>query len=405
MYGASRPIIVVLGSMCRLPVAGVAVQLLHYMRGFERLGFDVFYVEWHGNWVEDPTGAPSGAGKQRLIVGDLLRSHGFEKRWICKAEQLGPGRAFGAIEPAQLASLYRNAEALINVTGAHLLDDDQLECPRRVYVESDPGIPQVRLDDGDPHMWNLVSRHTHCFTFGENINGDDCLLPKGHVRYIPTRQPVLLDDWRAPAGLHGRAFTTVARWRKPKEKTIAFKGERYRWNKDVEFEKFVDLPMARTEAFELALSEVRPDEKERLEARGWSIVDAIPLSASVGSYRAYIQRSRGEFTIAKDQYVRLNTGWFSDRSACYLAAGRPVVTQETGFSRVLPTGEGLFAFRTMDDVVAALDAINSDYKKHSEAAMAIAREYFDAKKVLTMFLADIGLDVARDASLSRAYSR
>ncbi|HZL96247.1 MAG TPA: phosphotransferase, partial [Vicinamibacterales bacterium] len=219
--------------------------------------------------------------------------------------------------------------------------------------------------------------------------------------FVPTRQPIVLDLWEQQTPALRDTFTTVARWRKPKEKTIEFRGEVYRWNKDVEFEKFLDLPARSRQSLELALSEIDSKDRLRLEAHGWNVVDAIPLSSSIDTYRTYIQGSRGEFTIAKDQYVRLDTGWFSDRSACYLAAGRPVITQETGFSHVLPTGDGLFAFRTLEDVLAAIDAINGDYERHSEAAREIAREYFDATRVLTDLLAASGLDCKADARLAR----
>lgn len=387
-----RPKIIVLGSMCRLPVAGVVLQILHYMLGFESLGFETYYVEWHGNWVEDPLLPSNDLDQPRMVISDVLRAYGFADRWICRGDQVAPGHTFGGMSLDQLFKLYKEAEAIINVTGAHLMEDGHLQCPRRVYLESDPGIPQIKLKDGDPKMWALVNGHTHHFTFGENILGADCLLPSKHLRYQPTRQPIVLDLWDKRTVSIARTFTTVARWRKPKEKKIVFGSECYRWNKDVEFEKFLDLPKISKQSLELALSEVSLEEKQRLEAYGWKVVDAVFLSSSVEGYQSYIQGSRGEFTIAKDQYVRLKTGWFSDRSACYLAAGRPVVTQDTGFSHVLPTGEGLFAFRTLEDILAAFDAINSNYRKHCEAAREIAREYFDANRVLVNLLELIDLD-------------
>jgi len=394
----AQPKIIVLGSMCRLPVAGVVFQVLHYMLGFERLGFQSFYVEWHGNWVKDPITPSDDLDQPCLIIGDVMRSFGFADRWICRGDQVAPGFTFGGMSYERLLSLYKEAEAIINVTGAHLIEEEQLQCPRRVYIESDPGIPQIKLNNNDPKMWALVNGHTHHFTFGENIHGADCLLPSKNLKYQSTRQPIVLDLWDKKNVPAGRDFTTVARWRKPKEKTIEFEGKRYRWNKDVEFEKFLDLPEISNQPIELALSEVSLEEKKRLEVHGWNIIDAIPLSSSLERYRSYIKNSRGEFTIAKDQYVRLMTGWFSDRSASYLAAGRPVVTQDTKFNHYLPTGYGLFAFQTMDDILYAFDAINSNYKKHCNAAREIAREYFDSNRVLSKLLESIGLEYSLKSS-------
>lgn len=394
---AAAPKVVVLGSMCRLPVAGVVYQILHYMIGLQRLGFDPYYVEWHGNWVEDPAPPAYPARSRRVIVADVMRRFGFGGRWACLADQLGPGQTFGALSRDAVRRLFAEAAALFNVTGAHFIDDDMRQCPRRLYVESDPGIPQIRTANNDPEMLRLLAGHTHFCTFAENIAGPDCRLPQVPVPYRTTRQPVVLDMWPS-AVKRGAAFTTVARWRKPKDKTIEFRGERYRWNKDLEFASFLDLPARSGRRFELALSDVGPEDRRVLEAASWDVLDAIALSASMDGYRDYIAGSAGEFTIAKDQYVRLRTGWFSDRSACYLAAGRPVITQDTGFGCALPTGEGLFDFQSGDEVLSALAAIEGDYARHARAARAIAEEYFDARKVLGELLDWMGVETPLPAA-------
>jgi hypothetical protein len=171
--------------------------------------------------------------------------------------------------------------------------------------------------------------------------------------------------------------------------SIVYQGERYYWAKDREFEGFLTLPRQRPHAFEIA-AVVLDDARERIVSNGWSHVDAHPLSADAELYRDYIRGSRAEFTVARDQYVRPRTGWFSDRSACYLAAGRPVITQETGFSKFLPTGEGLFPIRTMEDVLAAVDRIESDYERHRRAAREIAEECFAAPRVVGSLLERAG---------------
>jgi hypothetical protein len=187
-------------------------------------------------------------------------------------------------------------------------------------------------------------------------------------------------------------FTTVGNWQQPYH-DVVFQGETYHWSKHFEYLKFLDLPRRRPEQpFELALSSYSEDDKRMLEAQGWRVTHAMDISQDLDAYRGYVQRSRGEFTVAKDQNIRLRSGWFSERSAQYLAAGRPVITQETGFSNALPTGRGLFGFSTMDEILAAVDAINSNYEMHCRAAADIAREYFNYDKVLGRLLVDMGIE-------------
>src|SRR5262249_9337376 len=216
----------------------------------------------------------------------------------------------------------------------------------------------------------------------------DCDMPVGPFRWLPTRQPVVLDLWDT-AGPGGAAYNTITTWHN-KGKDVTYRGETYYWTKDREFEKFLDLPRLRPVPFELAAG-VDEGARGRLLERGWRLTHSIPISEDVDRYRAYVQGSRGEFTVARDQYVRPRTGWFSDRSACYLAAGRPVITQETGFSKFLPTGKGLFGFSGMDDVLAAIDEIESDYEGNCRAAREIADEYFAAEKVVGGLMERAGL--------------
>ena len=214
--------------------------------------------------------------------------------------------------------------------------------------------------------------------------------------YIPTRQPVVL-DWWAPSDPAGaapqRPYTTIGSWRQA-GKDVEWQGETYTWSKHHEFLKFLDLPERTGEDFELALAIDDDEDEQLLRSHGWSLLDGLALSREIGSYRDYLRGSRGEFTVAKDQNVRLGTGWFSDRSACYLAAGRPVVTQDTGFGDVLPTGRGLLRFSTLDEAVAAIAEIDADYAAHAAAATEIAAEHFEAEAVLGRMLAAAGIAAA-----------
>ena len=191
----------------------------------------------------------------------------------------------------------------------------------------------------------------------------------------------------------GEAFTTIANWRQP-WREIRFEGEVYHWSKHHEFMKLVDLPLRTSQTFELALSNCEAREREVLERHGWSVRDSLSLSTDPEKYRAYIFESRAEFTVAKDQNIRFKSGWFSDRAATYLAAGRPVVTQDTGFGSVLPEGRGLLAFSEPGEALAAVDAVNADYAGHSRAARDIAREYFAHDVVLKDLLEHAGAPCA-----------
>jgi hypothetical protein len=190
---------------------------------------------------------------------------------------------------------------------------------------------------------------------------------------------------------HAPYFTTIGNYRQIGN-DVTYKGEVYHWSKHHEWAKFVALPRHSNQRFELALKIDDPADHVFLTSHGWKIVPAFTMSLDVfGLYQQYFRSSRAEFTVAKDQNVRLRSGWFSERDACYLACGKPVVAQDTGFSNVIPVGEGLFAFQTIDEAVAAVDVINSNYRRHCEAARAIAQEYFAAEKVASRFLTDIRL--------------
>jgi hypothetical protein len=336
--------------------------------------------------------SPDASGNVAAVAA-ALEAHGFAGRWAFRGSYPG-GRCYGMSED-QIRGLYRQADALLNVTGAQDIRDDQRACPRRIYVESDPFAAQVKVAQGDAKTLVELEAHDTHFTFGENLGAPDCDVPVGRFRWLPTRQPVVLDLW-PPARLASwererpvAAYNTIATWHN-KGKDVTYRGDTYYWTKDREFERFLDLPRRRAVPFELAAG-VDEIVRHRLRERGWRQIDSVAISGDIDHYRDYIRGSRGEFTVARDQYVRPRTGWFSDRSACYLAAGRPVITQETGFSKFLPTGRGLFAFRTMDDVLAAVDAIEDDYAGNCRAAREIAAEFFAAEKVVASLMERAGL--------------
>jgi hypothetical protein len=367
----------------------VTYQFLHYLIALRRLGYDPYYVEDSGRWVYDPRINDLTGDAQGNIdaVAPILEAYGFGERWGFRGNY-SDGRCYGMTE-AEILRLYREADAFLNVTGAQEIRDEHLSCPRRIYVESDPFASQVRVAQGNPVTIAALAAHDTHFSFGENLGAPDCDVPIERFRWRPTRQPVVMDLWDNPDPDDGTGYTTITTWHNT-GKDLAYRGETYYWTKDREFERYLDLPLRRPVPFELAAGVDEPVGR-RLRAHGWRQRHSIELSQDVDRYRVYIRRSRGEFTVARDQYVRPRTGWFSDRSACYLASGRPVITQETGFDKFLPTGKGLFGFGTMDDILAAVDAIESDYAGNCRAAHEIAEEYFAAEKVVGRLMAEAGL--------------
>jgi hypothetical protein len=336
-------------------------------------------------WLHDTT---RDASRNVAAVAPILAAHGFGDRWAFRGRWGAAAQQHG-LSAGALDALFREADAFLNVTASQEILDEHLQVPRRVYVESDPFATQVRLVQGDAFRTEQVARHDTHFSFGENIGAAACTVPTAGVRWLPTRQPVVLDLWDGPLAPAGAAYRSITTWGNSGN-DVVHDGETYYWTKDRAFECYLDLPRRRAVPFELAVG-ATPAVHERLEAHGWAHPSARTVSEDLARYHAYIRESRAEFTVARDQYVRPRTGWFSDRSACFLAAGRPVVTEDTGFGRVLPTGRGLFAFRSMDDVLAAVDAIESDYVGHSRAAREIAAEHFAAERVVGSLMERAGL--------------
>jgi hypothetical protein len=381
--------IIVFGILFWYPLAGVTYQFLHYLIGLRRLGYDVYYVEDSGRWIYDPKlneFSPDATGNLAMVT-PVLEAHGFSGRWAFRGNY-PDGRSYGMTE-AQILQLYREADAFLNVTGAQEIRDEHRAIKRRIYVESDPFASQVKVAGGDRGMIEMLAAHDTHFSFGENLGAPDCALPIEKFSWLPTRQPVACELWNRTNGPEPTAYTTITTWHN-KGKNIEWRGDTWYWTKDREFERFLDLPRRRQVPFELATS-VDESIQQLLRRHGWRQTPSIEISRDADLYRRYIQGSRGEFTVARDQYVRPKTGWFSDRTACYLAAGRPVLTQETGFSKFMPSGRGLFGFSTMEEILAAIDAIEADYAGHCRAAAEIAREYFAAEKVVGSLMERAGL--------------
>jgi hypothetical protein len=383
----SHKTILVLHLAGQYPLAGVLWQAVHHLVGLRQLGHDTYYVE--------DSAAPPYDPRARSVVDDptynvsclqrALERFGFADRWAyCDPYH----DVYYGLSRTQLQALYRRADIILNLCGASVPRAEHRNA-RLVYIETDPVFEQIRAAQGEPRTLDFLRRHDLCFTYGENLGAADCPIPLSGFAWRKTRPPVVLDLWEPRVDPGCRYFTTIATWQN-KGKDVSFQGETYYWSKHVNFLEFLDLPSRVSQPLELAVETMGTEARTKLAGLGWHLTEAAECSATLEGYRDYIYASRGEFTVAKDIYVRARSGWFSDRSVCYLAAGKPVVTQETGFSKFIPTGEGLFAFSTTDEVVAAFAAINADYPRHARAAWEIAEEYFAADKVLRKLLDDAG---------------
>src|SRR5205814_4033000 len=378
-----------MGFMGGMPIAGVIWQHIHYVVGLQRLGHEVYYIEDSARLpynpetfeVNDEVDYP---GK---ILDRLASEFDFKNRCAFCARYLKKNPTTG-MPLKNIRQLYRDADAILNICGTQEFNDDLLKSDRVIYVESDPGVEQIKIDKGVRSTVSYLGRHHALFTFGENVGTKSFPVRTHGFKWLPTRQPVVTDLWktnRSPA--RAAVFTSVANWSTSGLKDIEWRGEKYLWSKSREFIRFVAAPKRAGETLELA-TDIKDDKtREKFVRNGWRFRAPHDLSANYRLYRDYIRRSKGEFTVAKDQYIRLNTGWFSDRSGCYLAAGRPVIIQDTGFTQHFGGGRhGLIAFQSLGEIAEAVKEINADYTRHSLAAREIARQFFEAEKDLRVLL-------------------
>jgi len=378
--------IVLAGYLVRCPLGGYAWQILHYLAGLRALGFDPYFYEdtaYYGDCFDPLTGTMHVAPDAGVaFAADFFERFGFGDRWAFWDAVHDRHHGLNA---ADTAALLHDARLVLTLAAVTRLP--RVRRQRKVFIDIDPGFTQIRVAENDVGLCTLLAEHDVHFTIGENIGTPSCIIPTDRFAWKPTRQPVALELWSPLPNDRAAAFTTIGRWDEQR-RDVSFHGHRYSWRKRVEWMKFLDLPARSGERFAVAMDvDKTPGDGTLLRHHGWEILDPIALSTDALTYRDFIRRSKGEFTVAKDLNVRLASGWFSDRAACYLAAGRPVVTQDTGFSRFLPTGNGLFAVRTLDDAAAACRAIASDYDMHAQAARRIAEDAFDARRVLTDLLA------------------
>lgn len=382
--------ILILGLMGRYPMAGVGWQALQYVLGLERLGYEVWYAEDSGAPPYNPVEmtVTDDASYNVAFLRGGMELIGLGDRWIYWDERTDTYHGHGK---DVLHELYRTAGSIWNLCGASPPKPDHRSGgAKMVYVETDPVYEQFRAAKGDAAVRAMLDAHDVLFTYGENLGAPDCPVPLSGYAWHATRPPVVVDLWEAPLPADGGAYSTIATWEN-KGKDVEFGGETYRWSKHLNFLHY--LPVAKRCGLEFEVAIQPPGEKEAslLRDNGWRTVDPLAASCDLDVYRRFVQASRGEFTVAKDIYVRPRSGWSSDRSVCYLAAGRPVITQETAVSKFIPTGEGMLTFSTLDEAIAAVQAVEADYERHARAALRIAREHYAAERVLADMVRVVGV--------------
>jgi hypothetical protein len=363
--------------------------------GFRQLGFEVLYLEDTGQWLYDPR-AQTFTDDVRFNLAwletTLKRARGRAPlHWSVRA----PNGVYHGLDLDTVAAFCRAADLFLNVSGACWLRAPYRGARRTAYLDTDPCYSQAKLSAVEcgtatadqTYSVGLIRAHDCFFTFAENIARPDCSIPSCGLRWLPTRQPLVIEDWPFTFTRAAWSYTTVMSWKTdvtlPNLAGITYGG------KDIEFVKFLALPERVHIPLEVAVSGTAPH--AQLKDHGWSVVDAHARSRSLDAYRDYLRSSRGEWSIAKNAYVASRSGWFSTRSAAYLALGKPVVVQDTGWSLVYPSGRGLLAFDTLEDAAAALASVEGDYLQHCDAARAVAEREFAADTVLTRLLRDAGV--------------
>ncbi|HKE88060.1 MAG TPA: hypothetical protein VKB50_30095 [Vicinamibacterales bacterium] len=362
---------------------GATWAVLQYVLGLRQLGHRVCFIEPVPAWKLRPVGSTLARSGTAAHFRQVTETFGFGSSAALLLE--GTTETVG-LSYSALRRCARRADLLINISG--MLNDPALLEPiaRRVYLDLDPGFNQAWQCGGGIDM--RFDAHTHFATVGLAMGRFECRVPTCGKRWITTCPPVLLREWPVAPRLARDAFTTVANWR---SYGAVHHDGMFLGQKAHALRPLIALPRKTRTRFALALA-IHPSEPDlaALHQHGWTLVDPRRASGTPSAYRRFVSGSRAEFGIAKSGYVVARSGWFSDRSACYLASGRPVLAHDTGFAAILPTGEGLLSFTDESDVLAGIDAIETDYPRHRKAARAIAQTYLDSDRVLPRLLDEVG---------------
>ena len=387
--------IIVGGFLGLIPAGGVTWDYVQYPVGFSQMGHDVYYIEDTRLYpiYQKPGSKWDDCSAAVEHLQKVMEYFGLKDKWAYRDE--ASGQCFGLSE-INIKKICSAADIFVNISCSTFLRDEYLRIPARILIDSDPMFTQIQYNSGqmftpgEPgRLKEMVNAHNTFFTFGENIGSADCRIPDCDLKWNTTRQPICLNYWKTnPANNSTVSFTTLMNW--TAGKTLVYDGENW-GQKDIEFIKFINLPRLVNGAGLSAIvnqtgGTAQSFYKEEVEKAGWKILSNENNAGNWEQYQDFILSSSGEFSVAKETYVKANTGWFSCRSACYLASGRPVVTQDTGWSKYIPAGCGLFAFSNITAAAEAINEIVAAPLVHARAARAIAEEYFNSNKILQALL-------------------
>lgn len=379
---SSRLRVVVLGYLVRGPLGGIAWHYLQYVAGLARLGHDVYFVEDSDDYPScyDPVRNVTDMNPRYglAFAADAFDRLGLGERWAYYDAHrncwFGPAADLGA-------ALCRTADVLLNVSGVNPVRSWMEHIPVRVLIDTDPVFTQIRHLT-DPAARERAAAHSAFFSFGENIGQPGCAVPADGFPWQPTRQPMVMDAWAPSDGPASGNLSTVMLW--DSYPSAEHDGRRFGMKAE-SFGPYLQLPSRCSDRFELAVG-IATGPRDHLTRHGWTVTDPRAPTRDPWTYQDYIRQSKAEFSVAKHGYVVSDSGWFSERSAAYLASGRPVVVQDTGFSRWLRPDGGVLPFRNEAEALAQIEALNAAYGHHCRAAREVAREYFDSANVLAELL-------------------
>jgi hypothetical protein len=380
----TKPLAVFVGFIGKLPLAGMALANIHMISGLQTLGYDVHYVE-HQNKPEDcynpETNSMTDDPRYALsYMAALLPRFGIGMRHYSFIDR--ENTCHGSGWPTLRQALDR-ADFVLTLADPSWFDELE-RCPRRAFVDADPMFTQVAMETGRTERAASLAHYAVLFTYGVRIGKEDCLIPSAGRTWLPARMAVDTALWSPTSVTSQLPVSALMNWSSGSE--CYYQGRAYGY-KDREFDKFADLPQRSPLSFSLAVGGGAP--RARLSELGWELLSPLAITHTIEGYQEFIANSWADLGIAKHAYVASRSGWFSDRSTCFMAAGRPVLHQDTGCGDWLPTGEGVFLFSGMEDVLVALDRLTVDYDRHARAARELAEEYFAAHKVIGQIL-DLG---------------
>ena len=372
----SKKRLILAGIIGRYPLGGVTWCALHYIAGFKRLGYEVFYLEDTGECGFDPVANQISKDPSYAVnyIRRQLKIVGLEDAWA----YIDYTGGYHGKTREQATDICRKAELMINLSGGCWFTRPEYDGLRKIFIDTDPGFTQQAIAEaGEGWYRDFFAAHETLFTFALNIGASTCHLAKTPFTWHPTIQPIALEFWPMVHPPSGAPYTTILSWR-----IDSFSGMGK--GKGGEISQMIDLPSKSPQRILLAIAGRAPT--DLLSQHGWELTDAVAATIDPLVYRTFIQSSKAELGFAKAMYVETQSGWFSDRTQCYLASGRPALVRDTGFSKFLPIGEGLLTFTNEHEIICGMEEIERDYPRHSRRAREIAEEYFDSDKVLTQLI-------------------